>query len=419
MTELKTLIDFLGKLTIKDIGIHLSNIALLYSNPIKTYRKLVKNEYDSYHFFILFILYYAFLVFFIIDDSKWIIPITILEIILTLLPYSFLIIPFLIFRKKYCPNIKCSGLFRLLFVVKIQFGVILILLLLLAKWTGMESVYILVDNFPIIILGTLLLALPLALKIKIKVKILWIFVNYIFSLLYCSLIGFLLLKIPDNYKLFQKIVINSPTMNYNIFQEQYHLSDIYLSNDFIVLASKKGYFSESIFPSNPALKEIVKTAKLNSNYLNHKIDSLTKRKEKYWPSNLTEDKYLLSNKKIDSIKQDFNIQFYADLKYVDSLRKHEQFDSNRNFYLKIFKLLRYHDSLHKSDNFITKIITQKIDLTLLNEKKDYTLLYSLPSNVHPKLEKEIKAIREQFDKRLEYSYILANIYSYPIRIFYE
>ena len=158
MTELKTLMAFLGKMTIKDIGIHLSNVALLYANPIKTYRKLVKNEYESYRFFILFILYYAFLVFFIIDDSKWIIPFTILEIILTLLPYSFLVIPFLIFRKKYSSNLKCSGLFRLLFVVKIQFGVILILMILLAKWTEMESIYILIDNFPIIMLISLLLA---------------------------------------------------------------------------------------------------------------------------------------------------------------------------------------------------------------------------------------------------------------------
>jgi hypothetical protein len=419
MTELNTLMSFLGKLTIKDVGIHLSNVALLYANPIKTYRKLVKNEYEAYRFFILFILYYAFLVFFIIDDSKWIIPFTILEIILALLPYSFLVIPFLIYRKKYFPNLKCSGLFRLLFVVKIQFGVILILLLLLARWTGMESVYILIDNFPILILIALLLALPLALEIKLKVKLLWIFVNYIFSLLYISLIGILIVNIPDSFKLLKKIVINSPSMNYSLFQEEYQLSDIYLSNDFIVFASKGGYFSCSIFPSNPAMKEIIKNAKLNSNYQDHKLDSLIKKKEKYWPSNLVKNKYLLSNKKIDSIKQDFNVQFYSDFKYVDSLRKHETFYSNRKFYLKIFQLLRYHDSLHKSEDFRKKILLQKIDITLLNEKKDYTLLYTLPSDIHPKLEREIKAIRIEFDERLEYSSMLANIYSYPIRIFYE
>ena len=419
MTEIKTLLNFLSKLTIKDIGIHLSNVALLYASPRTSYRKLVKNEYESYRFFILFILYYAFLAYFLVENPKYIIPLTLLEVVLTLFPFSFLIIPFIIFRKKYAPRVKYNGLFRLTFVVKLQFGVFLILAILLARWTRMESIYIFIENYTILLFVPLICALPYALNIKISIKFLWIFLNYLFSLLYLMIFGFIVSSIPDSEFLYEKIAINSPDSNYTIFQINYNLSDLYLSDRFIAFSDNKGYFIDSQFPSNPAVGEILRVSKLDLEYRKRKVDSLLDKNTKYWPSGLSEHPFLLSKTKMDSIKLNFNEMFYEDIRLVDSLRKSEPFTSNKMIYNKIFKLLKYHDSIHKSNKFKQQILNQTSDIIIRCNPPGYVLLYPLEDQTHKNLSGEITKLRASFEKRSEQSSFIAKLYLFPILKVFE
>src|SRR5688572_588394 len=111
MNDLKSLIETLSTLSIKDLGKHLSNITNLYAKPFITWKKIISSRNESYELYILYIVYYSIVIFFLIDNSKYVIPITILELSLTIIPFSFLIIPFIFFRRVWKKRIKNNRLF--------------------------------------------------------------------------------------------------------------------------------------------------------------------------------------------------------------------------------------------------------------------------------------------------------------------
>ena len=61
---------------------------------------------------------------------------------------------------------------------------VLIGVALLIKWTDIEILYIIIENYIWLIFILFVLILPLLLKLSIVQKIIWIISNYIFSLLY-------------------------------------------------------------------------------------------------------------------------------------------------------------------------------------------------------------------------------------------
>lgn len=418
MNDFKSLTEFLSKLSISDLGKHFTTISELYTKPIKSWKKIISYRKESYDFFLLFVIYYSVIVFFLISNSKFVIPITILEIVLTLIPFSFLYIPFAFFRKKWNKKIKSNRLFRLLFVLKIQFNILLVGVILLAKWTEMESLYIIIENYIWLILLIFISVFPLLLNLKITQKILWIFTNYVFSQIFFLLLFFIFFKIPDIDLLGKKITLKTPTIENLNFNYDYHLSDLRLNDKYFLVifnAEKKEVFlSNTQFGTSRLVLDIME---MNLRNLKNKIRIIDSLKQ--LPENEIElDSFELKNEKIskiqlDSLRLEFNKIFYADIKLSDSLTTNAVFKSNKIYYKLINKHLKHYDSIHKSEKLIQTIIKTEPEFLVETENSGYVGIFKYNDQSIIERKIQIQKLREKFESREKYSTFFQSIYTFP------
>ncbi len=424
MIDFKSLTEFLSKISISDLGKHFTTISELYTKPLKSWRKIISYRKESYDFFLLFVLYYSIIVYFIISNSKYVIPITVLEVVLTLIPFSFLYFPFVFFRKKWNKRIKSNRLFRLLFVLKIQFNIILIAFLLLAKWTGMESIYVIIENYIILILFVFISVFPLLLKLKLAKKLLWIFTNYVFSLVFFVALFLFFKNIPDIKLLQEKITLKTPNSEHFEFYSNYNFSDLKLSNDYyIILLNSDKEITNSIntqFATTNLLLELMKLDKKNLDNKMQILDSI-----KQLPVNELKEEYIKLNPlkyskvRLDSLKLNFNESFYNDLELTDSLTSKSNFKSNREFYKLLNEQLIYFDSIYKYGEPILKIAESEPKYFINTEDETYISIFELKDENLNNRKEQIQILREKIDNREKYSTLFQNIYFYPIEFIFE
>lgn len=426
MDELKSFYEFLSNLSIKKIGIHLKNIANLYKKPITLWRKLINHKKDSYDFFLLIIIYYSIVVYFIVDNPKFVIPITVLELLLTLIPFSFLVLPFIYFRNKWCKKLKTNSLFRLIFVLKIQFGMIYIAILLFVKWAKIESPYVFIENFPFFLFLLFIIIPIIILKIKVYQKLIWILVNYIFFLFYFVFIFLIISKMPESDLdlLASKIVIETPTNDYQKFHEKYQYSDIYMDEKYFIGIlhidnEDNAYLRNVQFAKSSFVLELMK---IDSKDFKDYVDKLKQLKSQNNP-NLTYSsnyrKTVVSLFLMDSIKKNFDKSFYDDLRLTDSILKKAQFTSNVKIYKQHNRLLKHYDSIYKSSKFIENIVSKKPEYLILSDEKNYIAIYSYHDSKIKKMVNDILLMRKQLLEREKWSVFFAEIFISPINFLFD
>lgn len=422
MIDFKSLSEFLSKLSINELGKHFNNISELYTNPIKSWKRIISYRKESYDLFLLFVVYYSIIVSFIISNTKYIIPITILELVLTIIPFSFLYPPFLFFRKKWNKKIKSNRLFRLLFVLKIQFNILPFGLIILAKWTGIESLYIIIENLLWLILLIFISAFPLLLNLKIIQKTLWICTNYVFSLIFFLLLVLFSEKNSDFELLGEKIATQTPNTENLKFNNEYNFSDIEIDSKYYIalfdVNNKKVVFRNTQFGTINLVYDIMQ---LNSRNLKNKVrilDSLKRLPD----NNIEIDSFSFHNEKInkiflDSLRLKFDKLFYADLILTDSLKANALFNSNKKFYKLINSHLTYYDSIYTSEKAIKKIINTKPEFIVETDENGYAVIFEYKDPIILKRKVEINKMRTEFERRENYSTFFQKIYTYPIVLF--
>lgn len=422
MNEFKSLIEFITKFSIKDIGLHLINIANLYARPLHTYKKIINNRHNSYDFFILFILYYSVLVYFIVDNIKLVIPLTVLELILTAIPFVFLLPPFLFFRNKWQKKVKSNRLFRLIFIIKIQYSMIIILLILAYNFFQIEGLFILIENFVVIVVMAMFLTFPFILKLTILRKTIWAFTNYICFLLFFLSVGIIIYFIPNNEfeKLSEKLNFPSPNTEYLSFKEKYTYSDYNISDDYFMLITQlKG---ENLLLRNTqfATKKLVKLLvdeSIKDNDAKLKIFTTLKIKEAT-ENQLVKSGYkkrILHLRSIDSMKIVFNNYFSKDLTLTDTLIKNAKFKSNKSLFNLYNKRLKYYDSLYTKSNSIDQILLSHPYIVVKADSNSFIFLYKYKeNNINIELKKQIEKIEDDFDDREYYSSLFSKYIFYPI-----
>lgn len=416
MNEIKLFFDFLSKFTLKDLDFHFANVVNLYTKPISAWRKLLLNNDSekSYNLFLLFVVYYSAIIFFLIDNSKFVIPITILELFLTLIPFSFLIFPFIFFRKKWKINLKNNNLFKLLFVLKIQFNIPLIALILLVNWTKMESLYILIENYIVLILCSIIIIPPIILKINKFKKVIWVITNYIFHMLFMYLLVLLASNITDSDLLLNKISIETPTQEYDEFHLKYNYSDILIDDKYLInvitIKDNKAYLRNPQFAKNSL---ILKLMKIDNSDLKKHLKHL-KELKKQNITNVDSDyrKTIIKISYMDTLRNRFNKLFYDDLKFTDTLKT--KFKSNNEICKLHNELLKYYDSIYKSTEFINKVLTNKNEFSILSEQNNYIVVYKISETKATQLTNKILAVRSKLITREKYSRFLFNIYIKPV-----
>jgi hypothetical protein len=419
MNDFKSLTEFLSKLSISDLGKHFTTISELYTKPIKSWKKVISCRKESYDFFLLFVIYYSVIVFFLISNSKFVIPMTILEIVLILIPFSFLYIPFAFFRKKWNKKIKSNRLFRLLFVLKIQFNILLLGVILLAKWTEMESLHIIIQNYIVLICLIFISVFPLLLNLKITQKILWVFTNYVFSLIFILILFFVFFKIPDIDLLGKKITLKTPTIENSHFNYDYNFSDLRLDDEYFIVIlnveKKEVFLNNTQFGTLRLVVDIMKMDMRNRKNKIRIIDSL-----KQLPENeIVLESFELKNEKIskihlDSLRIEFNKIFYADIQLSDSLATNAKFKSNKTYYKLINKHLKYYDSIHKSEKLIQIIIKTEAEFLVETENSGYVGIFKYNDQSIVERKIQIQNLREKFESREKYSTFFQSIYTFPV-----
>lgn len=431
MDLFKWLVNLLSISSINDLRIHLSNIKNLYTSPVKTWRRIISFRNKASNFFILFIIYYTVLIFIVINDYALVFPIVIGELLLTLIPFSIFYIPFLLFTKIWNKRIKSDRLFKLLFILKIQFSIFLLLCFHLIKWTKMESPFILVNNFIVIVWVAFICILPFIVKISIYKKLLWTFTNYIFSLLFFVLTYYLSNFIPDFNLLEKATTVNTPANEYTDFKSLYEYSDLHLSNEYFIgilnySNTKKSYLRNTQFATTDLVLKIMdidlknKIEKLKVLKTLTALDSLNRisKIKKVIPTfNL--NKELIKINYLDSCRLAFNKKFFNDLSLTDSIMKKAKFVSNKNFFRMLNMQLVHFEKIYTSLDSINKILQTEPKYVIKADSNNFVLIFKLKNKNLTKRKDRIDATRESLEKREQISEFLPNLLIFPLNYVFD
>lgn len=424
MSDLKSTYEFLTSLSIDNLAKHFTNISELYLKPVRSWKKIISYRKESYNLFLLFVVYYSVIISFIISDYRYVIPVTVLELVLTVIPFSFLYLPFVFFSRRWNKKIQSNRLFRLLFVLKIQFNILLVGFLLLAQWSGIESLYIVIENFIWIILMIFISAFPLLLNLRAIQKVLWIFTNYLFSLIFFIMLFLGFSSVPDLGLLIEKITVQTPTVENLDFEYEYNYSDLLLDDKYyIALFNENG---KELFLRNTQFatpKLTLDIMEMSSRNLKEKIgimDSIKQRSgEGIKPKSISVNSEKISTIRLDSLRVSFNELFYADFNLTDSVKAHARFDSNRKLYNLLNTHLSYYDSIYKTNKAIKKIIETEPLFLVRAKEGGFVAVFELNDQTTINRNAEIKKLRNEFERRETYSTLLQKIYTFPINLIIE
>lgn len=351
-------------------------------------------------------------------------PITILELVLTLIPFSFLYMPFIFFRKKWNKRIKSNRLFRLLFVIKVQFGIVLIGGLLLSKWTGAESIYIFIENFIWLIFIIFISALPFLLKLRLYQKIIWTFTNYVFSLLFFLLIGLVLYLVPDLELITDKTTLKTPNYEHLMFEFDYEYSDLRLDTQYFIALmhdiENKAYLRNTQFATIPLTLELMEVDTANLNGAIRYKDSLENLSDTQLENDLSNYKQLkIETEYLDSLRLDFNQSFFGDKNLTDSLSQYAKFESNKSFYKLINMQLSHFDSIYKDDGIVVELFKTKPEFVLNSNENVIVGLFKFEDDVLAERKNKIELFREKLKKREKYSSFFQNVYVFPVEFIFD
>lgn len=277
----------------------------------------------------------------------------------------------------------------------------------------------LLDNFLTVIILALFFTFPLVLKISPLRKIVWNITNYIFLVIYFSILGLFLYCVPDLYKISDKVSIPSPSFEYINFKDKYFDSDKISYDDYyVIILSTKGdsiRVRNTQFATTKLVSLIFKASMTDSKKKIKLMDSLKKSEITY--DELAKHKFspsIIPLKKIDSMRVNFNKFYYQDIKTTDSLIKISKFESNKHLFKLYNYKLRHLDSLYKDAKFISKMLTLKQTTIVKSDSNNVIFLYDLKDDRLIEINKEIEKIEKEFEKREDYSNFLFSKLFYPI-----
>lgn len=234
MSEINSIINLFNKISLQKIGEILSLIADLYISPVKSWRRVLTQRKSSLDYFVVFVLFYGVMLFLISWDIKSVIINIIINLILNTIPFLFLLIPLLLFKKLYNKRIKYNRLYRLFFLFKVQLFPLIYFSIQIADWAGIESPYLFSSISTLLFDLLIILVIPFLLNTNTKQKTLLICINYIFACFYVLFLNILLNSFNgDIKKLYDKTKHYTPEIEFKNMMREYNKTDLYLIEDYM------------------------------------------------------------------------------------------------------------------------------------------------------------------------------------------
>ncbi|OQP58856.1 hypothetical protein A3860_39290 [Niastella vici] len=358
------------------------------------------------------------------------VPIAILDIALTVIPFLFFIIPFLIFTRVFKKRYNWKNLFRLFIIIKLQFIPIFILLFLLAQSVTEESLYLITDNFIWLIWIALIITFPSIINIAFWKKAIWILVNYLFFLLTISLLAFSMERLDKTGRMFSKLSIISPNTEYSLFESKGLYSPLLFDDrHYFVLAQiqydssislSKTQFVNSEFRLSflkTEIKKLESTMKIidslsnpngmKRNAVNKKADVSYEIKEFSFPF-------------LDSFRNDLNSKFSLLLAETMKMKDSSKFESNREYFNILTDYLKLYELSYTDSNEINKIIkTSTIESTIRFDANDIGVMFKVDSTYYGATKKKLQLVESNFADRKSNSTFLFDVLFFPFDLFVE
>jgi len=421
------------KLNPTEIGNHLRNYLNLFIKPVSVWKKVFENDNDGYNLLILHLIYYCFFSYLFIHEFEAAIKYTLYEALFTVIPFSFFILPFLLYSKLFKKNYHGIKLFRLFLIIKMQFLPVLILIISLVEYLKSEPLYTIPVNFELIIWICFVVVVPGISQIKFWQKIIWAFTNYIFSLFCFLLIGYVLMSLNDT-QLLKKISYETPDSDYNTSPIPELYSTLNLNDTRCLTVVKKnepdrGKKLHNYYVTNPLYicflgSKISETNAHISKYndLAAVINDIIKRKN--FPDSLRLSKKPLMNdyhfmpftkSRLDSFSITIDESFDTLLNAVTRFKDSAKFESNKRYFNLLFEYLNLYKNSYTSIAKISDMTSsKKADGLIYLEDSCYAIMFQVDSNYYNPVKKRLLTTQAAIERRSRKYNLFLQIYLWPL-----
>ena len=426
MTEF--LPKILSKVNFKELGDNLKNYTDLYLKPISAWKKAFNQEKSGYNFTVLHIIYYTLLVLLIVQDIYLSIQLVILEIIITLIPLLFFLTPYKIGVKFFGVKERLIKVFRTFLIIKFQFIPSLCLMILLAKWSSSEILFIIFDNFIWGLCIGFIIAVPIICSLKLWQRLTWILLNYIFFLIGILIIGFVLSEFGDNDVLSKKLSNVTPNREYESIKRQSKTKFLFTDNEIVTILNVKDslFHILAINPSSHYIKlailqnsrnELIENWKKNDSIIANSNQSHTSESAKY---KIDKDAIKLDLDILLKYYRYFNKKYDEDMQLYNVAKDSCIYTNNKEYFKYCYEYYSFYKSIFTNLNLTKKIIVnQKAkDLVHINGS-NVVVLYELDSTLTYPNKLELNELEKKLEKRANQSDIIMRILFYPIILITE
>lgn len=423
-----------AKLHYKQLSSHLVNYCRLYTHPYSTWKGASVNRSSASEIVTLHLIYYAVIVFCIVsaglvDFTIYAVPLLVLiDAALVIIPTSIFVIPFVTLSKVFKKRNKWHSLFRVLLVIKLQFILPLLAVVLLAKSTGNEGLYVGIYNLIWLLLIAYVVVPPFTIDLKGRQRLVWILSNYVFVNLF--LLGFVWLSLKSDTfsKLGDDVAIYTPAYEFSKFNE--NVDDVYENVEdgkFMVYLArdKDGNWHTSNLQYVTSLLLAYYKGKLWNDSLalaTVKFDSLPKfeRNQRYREvaAIYLEKEYVLNLQRADSLREVFTEMFHNDLRQAEVAKDSAKFDSNRKYFAAMHEYLTAYSMSYINNDSISAIWNNRRS-TISLEGNVVAFMFDRDARWLTQLKGRIIEQKEVIDMRDVYCFGLVYFLFYPVYLIFE
>ncbi len=420
-------LEILSDKNVSTFSRYITKFLNIYIRPIKTWRDILYNHSSSLNDTVFYIICVGIIVVLLSSNNKegseyWLI----LELcLISLIPFSVLLLPYLFFNKIWKLNINRFNIIRLFIIINIQIASLISLLCNMADKFKIERLYIIQHNIETISGLLFLIVLPFLVRIKWYKKLLWILINYFFQLSFM----FITSNIPEYLIINEKLSLESPIKEFHHFIYNYKKSDNEINDNYFLVLSHnindKTVRIETIFPSYEILS-MIDNEYVHNKRIARKIDSIAieNLSENYNNSmnlHLKLNKNdLIEEKRLIEIKKRFNNVFLDDLKFTDSIRKKTVFNDNKTLFNEVYNYLYQTNNLFMDSIYLKKIMKSENNKLSIDTKENGKFIIYERENANKLLikKKKINKLFYELNDRLEKSYLSYKYLYYPHFYYY-
>lgn len=421
----------IGKVSKQQVVDAIKGYLYIYLHPIKAWRKAFEQDNHGYNFTILHVLYYTILVFIATQDVSLTFLLVILEVILTFIPFISLLPSFKLMTSLLKKPKKWIYLFRILLIIKFQFIPLFLLLYLVIYFLRVEKLFVLIGNYPFLIILVMLLSVPIIMPVRATLKAVFFLSNYISYIIVSGLLILIFFSLDQEGIIIDKISPPSPIKEYvNIIEMEEGVRSSIDNSYFLIKTIRTDsqfLMHKPIIPENglvyltliSSMEEMIKEQNEIDSLLSL-LDSSYVRKSYSGSDFYKKLPFIFNEDALRIISANLEDKMEKDLKIFDSYKDSAVFATNRKLALHSHRFLLDINKIREVKNVYPIMTSQKLIATYSLNDTASLLLYKLEAPYIENSNKiKMKQIENQTIEQMDGEILLAELFLYPLIILTE